>query len=357
MPTTREPFGSVDPARLQGLQSAKNFQNSLQTTRSGKRALQDITNSVNDTENIDPALSTKSTKRVKAVDGSSHASKTKSQFFLSNAPPSPQDVALPVKSSVLTGSTRHMKVPSSRMKKTKSLGRPGLKDEGKVNPGTPFTNTTPAGRSPKSKRVGLLNTRRLTGSPYTRVNPPAALSGAATPSIDAALSATMLPQQESPIETLSEKPKPKGWFFDVREDTLDESLTIIMSHSTGTLDISDDESSRKAKNDRGKENIPPADFPATESSIALTPSTSVATSQIRERSACPKKSSRNPFYRAPLGDLAVSEFYDEEATFVPSTACPDQTLARKEKTVPEQWPVSELTFKGFGTGDAEGQEI
>ena len=51
-----------------------------------------------------------------------------------------------------------------------------------------------------------------------------------------------------------------SWFFDIHEDTPDQELTNPLQHSTCILDISsDEESAARARDDRGKENVPPAD--------------------------------------------------------------------------------------------------
>ena len=49
-----------------------------------------------------------------------------------------------------------------------------------------------------------------------------------------------------------------SWFFEVHEDTVEETITNFTKHSTYVLDINSDNKSRD-KADRGKENIPPAD--------------------------------------------------------------------------------------------------
>jgi hypothetical protein len=40
--------------------------------------------------------------------------------------------------------------------------------------------------------------------------------------------------------------------FDIYEDTVEDEMSNLMEHSTCTLDISDDEGRRAAKDDRGK---------------------------------------------------------------------------------------------------------
>jgi len=97
----------------------------------------------------------------------------------------------------------------------------------------PSSAPTVTGRSSKSKRIGILSRRRVSSSPFTRVDPPAF----------------------SNVPTL-EKSIPKTWIFDIREDTEGEEASNLMYHYTLILDI---ESRAAAKDDRGKENVPPVD--------------------------------------------------------------------------------------------------
>jgi len=89
--------------------------------------------------------------------------------------------------------------------------------------------------------------------------------------------------------------------FDIHEDTIDEELGNLMQFSTQTLDISDDESRLAAKDDRGKENIPPADF---------TSMTNVQT--VGANRPVSRKDMMTDEPRTPLGDLDASEFYAED---------------------------------------------
>ncbi|RVD87889.1 uncharacterized protein DFL_002092 [Arthrobotrys flagrans] len=91
-----------------------------------------------------------------------------------------------------------------------------------------------------------------------------------------------------------------GWMFKIHEDTLEETLTNLMYHGAGTLDISDEEDLKKRSEvDRvGKENIPP---PPTEDQLAMPP---------------PVVPRREKFeimgeerVRSPLGEADVEIFY------------------------------------------------
>ena len=161
----------------------------------------------------------------------------------------------------------------------------------------PSSAPTPAGRSPKSKKAGILSRRRMTASSFTRVNPPAFSSGALKSglpfSIDAALAGTM-----PASKTKTKSNRRKEWHFEIYEDAPGEFETNLMNHSACTLDISDDESHASAKEDKdNKENIPPTDGPAT-----ITLSTQIAASRRDMMTDEP---------RSPLGDLNAADFYAE----------------------------------------------
>ncbi len=89
----------------------------------------------------------------------------------------------------------------------------------------PSSAPTVTGRSPKSKRIDILSRRRVSSSPFTRVDPPAFSKGGSHDgvpfSLDAALSGTVSsykPVQSVDVLTLKES-IPKTWIFDIREDT------------------------------------------------------------------------------------------------------------------------------------------
>ena len=169
----------------------------------------------------------------------------------------------------------------------------------------PSSAPAAAGRSPKSKRVGILSRRRVSASPFTRVDPPSfGLSNGLPFSIDAALAGTVASYKPEPLQTVSvpllEESVPKSWMFDIHEDTADDELGNLMQFSTQTLDISDDESRVIAKDDRGKENIPP-----NEHHILPAISPAVLTGPVS------RKDMMTDEPRTPLGDLDAAEFYAE----------------------------------------------
>ena len=158
----------------------------------------------------------------------------------------------------------------------------------------PSSAPAPAGRSPKHKRIGILSRRRMTANSFTRVNPPTSSTSESTNglpfSIDAALAGTV-PQYKS------KSTQGKGWHFEIHEDTQEDEMANLMEHSTGTLDISDDESSSLKGDKDNKENIPPVDGPAAVASATQVSATrrDMMTDEIRE----------------PLGDLDAKDFYAE----------------------------------------------
>ena len=146
----------------------------------------------------------------------------------------------------------------------------------------------PAGRSPKHKRIGILQRRRATASSVTRINPPEASSNAPF-SLNAALAGTVS------LKPQKKKVSKKAWDFDIYEDSEAEDAANMMQHQTCTLDISDDESRMSpSKGDRdNKENVPPADY------------NSAMNAPITRRDLMTDE------IRSPLGDLDAKDFYAE----------------------------------------------
>ncbi len=260
-----------------------------------------------DSENVDPSSVTSAAKRTKLSD--SLPSK-QSQFILTDTQSSPLS---PAKPAVSRPSTLRLETSKSSLGQKRKTAAP---------------STLPAaGRSPKSKRIGILSRRRATASPFTRVDPPTYAQPGALPfSIDAALSGsipTYTPRSEpKPVEDVTvrtlDDSLPKGWVFDIHEDTVEDEMANIMEHSTCTLDISDDEGSRAAKDDRGKENVPPLDHPSSLTSTAANHSInsivapSPAATQTKSRRPAPKMTMEED--RSPLGDLPAGHFYAEGLT-------------------------------------------
>lgn len=108
---------------------------------------------------------------------------------------------------------------------------------------------------------------------------------------------------------------PKNWFFDIYEDTPEEEAANLMEHSTLTLDLSsDEESSKSAKDDRGKENVPPEDYDAPTASRVTTEPTSIAPKRVKKTDIIRRKVETDKMddgERSPLSDLEADDFVPE----------------------------------------------
>lgn len=316
---TRQPFAEIGTPRLQALQSAKNRQNAISpfsgptsmkqtpAPSTGKRQrgpeiFEDV-----DSENVDPSVFLSPSKK----------SKTGSVFDLDFVKPSKFSlVSSPVKSSSLNATPS---IPSGRK----------ILSPSSTAKSTPITSSR---GSPKHKRISAITKRRASSSPFRRVDPPSfSQSSPALPfSIDAALSGTIsgyTPKStvtatpatapaQNPVSTIEDS-MPKGWFFEIHEDTPEQEAANLMEHSASVLDISsDDDFATKQRNEeleRGKENIPPPDFLASQPRMHAT-----AEGEAQPTEEPVKRPRLRKFIqdamdedRRPLGDLAPSEFYGE----------------------------------------------
>lgn len=164
---------------------------------------------------------------------------------------------------------------------------------------------SPAGRSPRSKRAGILCRRRVSSSPFAGAAPLTfelnSNGSSGLPfSIDAALSGTVrsyVPNLATlEASTLDEK-IPRSWLFDIHEDTPEEELGNLVQFSTQTLDISDDEGKAQDHDHRGKENVPPSEVLASGNNhVALISRKDLMTEETR----------------APLSELNSLDFFVEE---------------------------------------------
>ncbi|KAF3054059.1 hypothetical protein E8E11_010885 [Didymella keratinophila] len=317
--STRQPFGEISTPRLQALGSSKNRQNALSSPSTpsfacplkpsapssiGKRRREPDIFEDEDCENADPAVFNSPTKKSRS---SSHDFVKPARFSL---------VASPARSSVSLTASPATSLPSVR----KSLSSPNTAKS------TPISHSR---GSPKNKRLNAVSKRRASSSPFRRVDPPSFSQGALPFSIDAALSGTIsnytpkpavaatpapAPQQASALE----ESMPKGWFFEIHEDTPEQEAANLMTHSATVLDISsDDDAETKAKNEelsKGKENIPPPDFalvqPRTASANALDDGEETEIEEPVKRPRL-RKITQDAMDedRKPLGDLLPSEFY------------------------------------------------
>ena len=232
-----------------------------------------------DTENIDPLMFSSPSKKSRTFD-----------FELTKSDKTPLFNLTPLKTPA-----QYIERPQVAGQKRKAedtitpSSSNGMQKHQRVAPSS-APAPAPAGRSPKSKKTGILSRRRMTSSPFTRVNPPPfSLGQSQTPfSIDAALAGTV------PTHTSKSTPR-NGWHFDIYEDTQDEEMSNLMHHSARTLDISDDESASHKGDKDNKENIPPIDGPA-----AIGYSSQIIATRRDMMTDEP---------RSPLGDLNAQEFY------------------------------------------------
>lgn len=159
----------------------------------------------------------------------------------------------------------------------------------------------------KHKRVNLLGNKRPTLSPYKRIDPPVLgtrkSTGGLPFSIDAAISGTV---GSSPTPTKTprlHKAMPKGWFFDIHEDTPDEEASIVMQHTCGQLDLSSDDEEGPAlkKVKIGKENIAPADYVAAHVNANVFPRSRARKTDVNAMT--------DDGDRSPLSDLAPEDYF------------------------------------------------
>ncbi|KAK6339690.1 hypothetical protein TWF718_009086 [Orbilia javanica] len=177
---------------------------------------------------------------------------------------------------------------TSSTSSTNSSGRPALSRKDSLS-----TLTTPSN--------GI---KRKIQKAVRRVDPPSHLSkpNKDVESIDGRLIATPVAKSGNTTGSTWRPGQsfPKGWMFEIHEDTLEETLTNLMYHGAGTLDISDEEDLKKCSEvDRiGKENIPP---PPTEDQLAMPPP------------AIPRREEFEIMdeerIRSPLGEADVEIFY------------------------------------------------
>ncbi|KAI3390794.1 hypothetical protein diail_8663 [Diaporthe ilicicola] len=314
---TRQPFAPLDGTRLQSLTSARNQQASIPLSSPGKRKAADFLN-VDDFENVDPALLFSKRSKASCSDGSSKDFLKPPSFILTKSsstpalPSSKDGISASILSSPLRGASpraRPILNPKSPAKKLGNLSR-----------GSSTPMSAPAGRSPTrgNKRIGILN-RRRTGT-FTRIDPPtfslsstpfsleAAIKGtvpsyaARTSSSNKASSATSSSLSVSKSEDFYGSNLKASWEFDIHEDTPEQEMTNLLQHSTCRLDISSDEEcerrlGRVKTEDRGKENVPPAD--------------DISQTSARRATTISEGGMEYEKPRTALGDLNVEDFYAE----------------------------------------------
>lgn len=262
-----------------------------------------------DSENVNPSASCSPTKKNKiGLQESLQPFKASNFVINSSANTMRSSLDRPVRSARRSD-------PIATRSHQQMLGETPTTPVHSITPLTPRNiDSAPAvaGRSPKSKRVGILSRRRVTASPFTRVNPPSffnnGIQGGLPFSIDAALSGTVPSYRANPVQVKEVKPKeiptleesiPQGWIFDIYEETEEMQEQNVVVHRACNLDISDDESIAGVRADTGKENIPPSDTLST------------GLPEITTAIPASRKNMMTDEPRTPLGDLEASDFYAE----------------------------------------------
>ncbi|EEH49692.1 uncharacterized protein PADG_05771 [Paracoccidioides brasiliensis Pb18] len=251
-PLTRQPFGVIDSSRMRFLQSMKNQQNAAPST-SLKRRLD--TSDLSNTETINPSS---------LSFGPLGSKRARNHLVQVVSKPPKFTIASPRTTS--TTNTKCLQTPVSKIKLATLPNSAPLR--------------APAGRSPKSKSksVKAFSRRSITSSSptYTRIDPPTLFAKPHAPrapfSIADALHGTRNTASQttkaagpSNVNTNNnsnaiDKPCPKDWDFEIYVDTEQDEMANLMQHSACVLDISDDEDKPRSKDERGKENIPPAEM-------------------------------------------------------------------------------------------------
>lgn len=325
MTPPRQPFASLDAPRLRSLNKSRmNFHNKqsgmsiipcsihilhvdsnasyhLGAAITGKRKpLEDI-----DSENIDPTLNA-SSKRKRASDENEDGE---------NVPSKPSRIALKtVESSPVP--PRVSSTPRTAPQPSTPKSVPSLK---------------PAGRSPQSKAVSCKPFARRSNISKTRPEPAGGRKSVHRPfSLATALSngRAKSPQKTASVPAPAPKPTPASWSFEIHVDSEEEEMTNLMQHSTGVLDISDDESKQQetSSTGRGKENVPPSEL------NLLLPTTR----QHESPAAAARKSVMMEESRAPLGELNAADYYGDDCHAFSYAVVHDDDEDAENAPVPEQ---------------------
>lgn len=179
--------------------------------------------------------------------------------------------------------------------------------------------TRPIGRSPVKKGPSLLQRRPLS---MKRIEPPnfdSLFQAQATPrSLEETLRSTPT-QIASVLPAVSSYAKPKrpvkiaakNVLFNIHEDSADEESANIMEHRANILDLSSDDETTTKKDERGKENIPPANHVGTDLAprSPRSPRTRGPIDAKGRISVSPDAMADIDENRSPLGDLPAQDFY------------------------------------------------
>ncbi|KAJ5831814.1 hypothetical protein N7474_000125 [Penicillium riverlandense] len=266
-PPTRQPFASLDTPRMRTLMRSKlnrqNVQNGIAISAKTPIFIDD------DAENIDPNTQSLSSKRKRTFEDDDEDS---------------------LKTAVKPSKTSRM-----------ALKVTGPSTPLKITPATPKSAPIlkPAGRSPPTKA------RTFTGrrSTIAKARPQSSKLGVGRPfSLATALGQGKTFSTSSSSKPQSQPKGPASWFFDIHVDSEQEEMTNLMQHSTGVLDISDDEGKDAVVDGRGKENVPPVEMgpepPRTRASVSAAHKAAVSSKMDEDR--------------PPLGELNAADYYAED---------------------------------------------
>jgi len=131
-------------------------------------------------------------------------------------------------------------------------------------------------------------------------------------SLEAALKGTLSRDKPSQASTIKDT-MPRNWFFDIHEDTPEEEASNLMEHSTLCLDLSsDDENTKRASADMGKENLPPPGYEAPTTTPRRDSAAVGLKSKIPQlRRKVLKQDEMDDGERSPLCSLEAEDFYPE----------------------------------------------
>ena len=160
-------------------------------------------------------------------------------------------------------------------------------------------------KSPRKMASRSFKSNRVSASPFRRVDPPFGSKKTLLFSKDTALAGAVpacklrrTAQMKSPVAETVPDGMSKGRTFNIHTDIKDEEASNLMVHGACTLNISDDETSEsKMFPEEDNENIPP------QPGISAPMTNAVATMRAS------RKHMMSDEPRAPLGDLEASDYY------------------------------------------------
>ncbi|KAJ5597060.1 hypothetical protein N7450_003518 [Penicillium hetheringtonii] len=297
MTPSRQPFASLDSPRMRPVMRSKlNRQNQLNGAALSAKASPIF---VDDAENIDPATLNLSGKRKRSWDDEDDVSK---------------DSPKPLKTSPSHTATINFNFNIHYIEESPVNSQIRSQSQARWSVSTPKSSKTPGRRSTIAKSRPQPNKRGGVARPFSLA---AAFSQGKTSS------STPKPQAKAPA----------SWFFDIHVDSEQEEMTNLMQHSTGVLDISDDEGKEVVTDGRGKENVPPSELGLD---LPRSPNTTSAVAAADTR-----KASKMEEDRSPLGELTASDYYAEDCNAFSYAVVHDDEV--DSITTPASAPVPEIT--------------